>query len=182
MENTQYTNPILPAPGVSRIKAKGSGTGPVGQYYDDDLNSTQERAESDMVPLQEAKLVRCKKEVVWATLNVRTIREEIKAEQLVTQLTAKGIDIIGIQEHHIGNDEEVRYRTIKGQFLITSTTWRSKQQAACGGVGVVLSHREKSLRKVKAYSKRIMIIEFVGNPVITIIVAYSSTNVALEER
>ena len=89
------------------------------------------------------------------------------------QPIAKGIDIMGIQEHHIGNDEEVRYTTIKGQFLINSLTWRSKEQAACGGVGVVMSHREKSLRKVKAYSKQIMIIECVGNPVITIIVVYS---------
>ena len=104
MENTQYTNPILPARGVSRRKAKGSGTGPVGQYDDYALNSTQERAESVIVPQLKAKLVRCKKEVAWAILNVRTIKEESKAEELVTQLTSKGIDIMGIQEHHIGND------------------------------------------------------------------------------
>ena len=61
MENTQYTNPILPARGVSRRKAKGSGTGPVGQYDDYALNSTQERAESVIVPQLKTKLVRCKK-------------------------------------------------------------------------------------------------------------------------
>ena len=82
-----------------------------------------------------------------------------------------------------GHDEEVRYRTIKCQFLITSTAWRNKQQGACGGVGVVMSQRaKKSLRKVPAYSKRIMIIEFAGNLVTTIIVVCSLTNVALEEE
>ena len=80
----------------------------------------------------EAKLVKYKNEVVLATLNVRTIREESKSKELVTQLAAKGIDIMGIQEHCIVHDEEARYRTIEGQFLITSTAWENKQQASCG--------------------------------------------------
>ena len=90
---------------------------------------------------------------------------------------------MGIEDHHILHDEEVRYRTIKGQFLITSTAWRNKQQAVCGRVGVVMSHRaKKSNRKVPAYSKRIMIIESACNLVTTIILVCSLTNVALEEE
>ena len=53
---------------------------------------------------------------------------------------------------------------------------------AQGGVGILVNNNAaKSLSKVESRSNRILIIHFTGNPKTTVIVTYSTTNVATDE-
>ena len=64
-----------------------------------------------------------------------------------------------------------------GQYFITSSAWRNSQNAAVGGVGLLLSPQAKrALGEVTSVSNRILKATFEGSPRTTIIVAYSPTN------
>ncbi|KAK1902375.1 Craniofacial development protein 2 [Dissostichus eleginoides] len=67
--------------------------------------------------------------------------------------------------------------------FITASAWRNEAQAATGGVGLMLGPlARKALRRVYHHTDRILIAEFSGNPVTTVIVVYSPTNVAPSEE
>ncbi|XP_029285461.1 craniofacial development protein 2-like [Cottoperca gobio] len=68
-------------------------------------------------------------------------------------------------------------------WFITSSAWRNEAQAATGGVGLLLSSRaRKALLRVHYHTNRILSADFDGNPVTTVIVVYSPTNVAQAEE
>ncbi|KAJ8384046.1 hypothetical protein AAFF_G00211780 [Aldrovandia affinis] len=75
------------------------------------------------------------------------------------------------------------YRRVERCTFITASAWRNEAQAATGGVGLMLgSLARKALRWVYHHTDRILIAEFSGNPVTTVIVVYSPTNVAPPEE
>ena len=115
-------------------------------------------------------------------MNVRTIREQRCREELVSNFVEHNIDVLGIQEHRIFHEEPVRYETILGRTLITTSATKNSAGASIGGVGVVLnSHAKGAMSSVTSYSDRILIVNFCGNPATTIIVTYCPTNVAEED-
>lgn len=88
---------------------------------------------------------------------------------------------LGLQEHkrvHPDPDPVVHTR-VGGYIFISSSAWRNEAQAATGGVGLLLSSRvRKALRQVYQRTERILVASLNGNPVTTIVVMYSPTNVA----
>ncbi|CAH1242794.1 Hypp6974 [Branchiostoma lanceolatum] len=128
------------------------------------------------------RLVNCRTVTTISTLNVRTIREARSSEELAANLSLYGIDVLGIQEHRIVHEEEVRYEDINGSMLITTTASRNQAGAAVGGVGILLSSKARgSLAKVTSNTARILTASFQGNPATTIIVTYCPTNTAEED-
>ena len=121
------------------------------------------------------KVINQKKPSYVATYNVRTIREEFKQLELIKIFSESNTQILGIIDHKIVHeDEEINYKTLQGYTLITQSAWRNEQNAACGGVGILLYKRaENALAEVKCYNERILIAKFNGNPAVTIIVNYS---------
>ena len=127
-------------------------------------------------------LLRCKNTLLIATMNVRTIRLKEKREEVAFNFNVQSIDILGLQEHRIVHDEPVKYETVLGNTLITTSAWRNEAGAATGGVGVLLNNKSKKcLKSVTPISQRIIALNFIGNPACTIIVVYSPTNTAEED-
>lgn len=123
----------------------------------------------------------CKNSVTVSTMNVRTIREQSRREELVSNLATYNVEILGIQEHRILHDEPVRYETILSKTLITTSATRNSAGAAVGGVGILLNtHAKDSLASVRPHTDRILIVNLQGNPATTIIVTYCPTNVVDE--
>lgn len=118
------------------------------------------------------------------TFNANTVREDARLAELAHCAEERGVDILGVQEHRKvhGNDAIVYHRVGRYSF-VTSSAWRNKAQGATGGVGLLLSPRAcKALRRVYQHTERILIADFDGNPVTSIMVVYSPTNVALVEE
>jgi len=135
------------------------------------------RVEVDISVGDKAKLLRCKKEVIISTLNVRTMRDAHKRIELAHNFEEYGIDILGIQEHRIVHEDILKYEDIQGNTLVTTSAWRNDQGAATGGIGLLLSKRaKKSLKEVVPHTNRIILATFHGNPATTIIIVYGPTN------
>ena len=75
-------------------------------------------------------LMKCKKTVIVSTMNVRTIRESRNREELSSNLSKLKIDILGIQEHRIVHEEPVRYESVHGNTLVTTSATRNAVGAA----------------------------------------------------
>ena len=94
----------------------------------------------------------------------------------------KNIGILDIQEKRIIYQETIHYKNLLGRKLITSSAWRNDCGVAQGEVGILVNNNAaKSLSKVKSRSNRMLIIHFTDNPITTVIVTYSPTNVATDE-
>ena len=63
--------------------------------------------------------------------------------------------VLGITQHKITHkDKEICYKYIEGSSLITQSARRNDQNAACGGVEVLLEKRdENTLAKVKTLQR-----------------------------
>ncbi|MEE8288342.1 MAG: reverse transcriptase domain-containing protein [Nitrosomonadaceae bacterium] len=123
------------------------------------------------------KFVNCKNVLKISTFNVRTIREQRLREELTSNCVKQNIDVIGIQEHRIVHEEEIRYENIQGRTLITSSAWRNSAGAATGGVGILLNTKAAgALSSVIRHDERILVATFQGNPATTIIITYCPTN------
>ncbi|KAL5259160.1 hypothetical protein ACHWQZ_G009574 [Mnemiopsis leidyi] len=111
------------------------------------------------------------------TLNVRTIREHYKRVELAKLFLDSNIAVLGVQEHRIVHDEEIRIeKQAKGVHLVTTSAWRNSRQAATGGVGFMLTQRAyKAVSLMKSYQGRVFLISFDGNPRLTVITVYSPT-------
>ena len=72
------------------------------------------------------------------TLNVRTLRENYKRDELGVSMKASSVQILGIQEHRIVHSAEIEYQDLGNCYLITSSAWRTSNGAAAGGVGIVI--------------------------------------------
>ena len=96
-------------------------------------------------------MLKPKKSIKISTFNSRTLREEWQFEELLECMSKNGIAIIGVQEHRRVSENDITFASRNGYHLITSTAWINIQQAATGGVGVVLSkNAESALCKVES--------------------------------
>ncbi|KAJ8373004.1 hypothetical protein AAFF_G00272410 [Aldrovandia affinis] len=184
MKNKVIPNPILPAAGVRRNIAADGGAGPPpGGQHDDWTPNPQGRVQSDHSTPSNA-LLRCRRPFVMGTFNACTVREEARLVELAHCAEERGVEILGIQEHRrVHTDDRIVYRRVERCTFITASAWRNEAQAATGGVGLMLgSLARKALRRVYHHTDRILIAEFSGNPVTTVIVVYSPTNVAPPEE
>ena len=125
-------------------------------------------------------LARCKKVFKVGTFNVRTIgkRKEHLKQELVFSFLESNLDILGIQEHRNVLDDPRTPSTTKimGCHLILNSAWRNTMNASQGGTGLLISKRAyKSLINTVLFSPRIMIANFSGNPITTVINVYSPT-------
>lgn len=112
-----------------------------------------------------------------ATLNVRTLREQYKRDELGTCFQNSGVQILGIQEHRIVHSSEIEYQNLGNCTLITASACRTSGGAATGGVGIVVDNKTalNSLTSVYKHDSRTLVANFAGNPITTIIVTYSPT-------
>ncbi|KAJ4939860.1 hypothetical protein JOQ06_029296 [Pogonophryne albipinna] len=184
MKNKVIPNPILPTAGVRRKFAADGGFGPPsGGQHDDRTPNQQGRVLSDHSTLSNA-LMRCRRPFVMGTFNACTVREEARLVELAHCAEERGVEILGIQDHRrVHTDVRIVYRRVERCTFITASAWRNEAQAATGGVGLMLGPlARKALRRVYHHTDRILIAEFSGNPVTTVIVVYSPTNVAPPEE
>ena len=172
--NTRVKVPKISSPGADTDLPKSIDDGVP-------LNPTG-RGKPDGRDCKRRGLAICKRAFTISTMNVRTIRENRCREELVSNLIKYNIDMIGIQEHRIVHDDTVKYETILGRTLITTSAIRNKQGAAVGGVGILLNNRAlRSLASIKPHSDRTLIVNFQGNPATTVVITYCPTNVADED-
>jgi len=113
-----------------------------------------------------------------ATLNVRTIRQAYKQLELVELFSNSNTDILGIVDHKIVHGESdnnsLIYKDIQRCTLITQSAWRNRQNAANGGIGLLISKSAKNaLADVTSFNSRILIAKFNGNPSTSVIKTYS---------
>ena len=115
-----------------------------------------------------------------ATFNTNTVKEEARLEELAHCVEERGVEILGVQEHRrVHADRPILHHKVGACTFVTSSAWRSRSHAANGGVGLMLSPRaRRALRSVHQHTARILVAEFEGNPVTTVMCVYSPTNVA----
>ena len=65
--------------------------------------------------------LRGQKGIFVGTLNVRTLREEYKRDELGVCMRNSGVQILGIQEHRIVHGTEIGYQELGNCYLITSS-------------------------------------------------------------
>ena len=143
------------------------------------------------------KILRCKKPLLLSTFNARTLRvrdannnagsvEVLKTDELVYKLNKIGGEITGIQETKLKHEKDRRelvnqHSADFGYTLYTVSAWENEQQAATGGIGLMLGRTSHDLLiGVERISNRIMKANFRGNPAMTIVVAYAPTEPAEE--
>jgi len=149
------------------------------ELYDASSPNPTGRDAADDSASMKGKLRQCKNTIHVSTMNVRTIRQPERREELVQNFSAQDIEILGFQEHRIVHEEPTRYERILGKTLITTPAWRNSAGAATGGVGILLNTKAtKCLANVTSHTERILVPNFTGNPAATIIVTYSPTNSA----
>ena len=130
------------------------------------------------------KFVKCKKPVTISTLNTRTLNPNGRTEELAFLASTHNIDVICLQDHKFYHpDNETQYhKKHLGYQLLTASSWKNEANASVGGVGFLLSARaQECLSKIEKVSSRIMVAEFISNPVTTIVSCYSPTNCSPEE-
>ena len=127
--------------------------------------------------------VRCRKNTILSSLNVRTLGPLGRLEELTNCAKTHQVDIIALQEHRIYHPKDVvKYHQSESFQLITSSSTKNSCNASVGGVGFLLSPRaSNNLSKVESISSRILLIELMGNPKTTIISVYSPHNSAPEQ-
>lgn len=201
MDSSQTPNPILPGAGVPRSAAQVY-VRPPGQYDGSPTNST-EGGEPDghrrqrAAPKPKRKILRCNKPLLLSTFNARTLRVRdanntagnvgvSKIDELCYKLHQIGGEITGIQETKMKHEKDRRemvnsYPSAFGYTLYTVSAWPNEQQAATGGIGLMLGKTSHELLiGVERISDRIMKADFRGNPAMTIVVAYAPTEAAEE--
>ena len=129
-------------------------------------------------------LLSCTRDSYLGTHNVRTIREHHKRLELAAVFLQSNLMALGVQEHRIVHDEEIRMeRFSKGVHLITSSAWRNSRGASMGGVGIMVTKKAyQAISLIKSYGNRILLVSFNGNPRLTVIVVYSPTEAAKDDE
>ncbi len=137
---------------------------------------------------KDRNLLKCKKNMKIATLNVRTlevknteledISQNFKLGELAAEAELSEIDILCIQEHRIlHEDADFKYHNVgKGWVFVTSSAWKNSVNASNGGVGFLLSPRaNRSLKNIEKITP-IITATFHGNPALSVVCCYSPTN------
>ncbi len=102
-----------------------------------------------------------------------TLSGNHRKQELAVNFSKYGLDL-RIQEHRNVHDETIRYGSMQGKTLITSSAWRNERGASTGGVGILLGRMAaKALKSVISHSSSILIVNFHGNPSSSILVIYS---------
>lgn len=124
------------------------------------------------------KLLKCSSQLKLSTFNVRTLNHPGQLDELVDSMSLHSIDVLAIQEHRLYHpDESLLYKSLDSYQLVTSSATKNSVNATIGGVGFLLSPRASSnVTNVESISSRIMVIEFSGNPKLTVVCTYSPTN------
>ena len=122
-------------------------------------------------------LLRGQKDIFVGNLNVRTLREQYKRDELGVCMRNSGMQILGIQEHKIVHGTEIEYQDLGNCYLITSSAWRFRSRATTGGVGMVLDKGTAfgSLTITYRYDSPILVANFAENLAVTVISTYSPT-------
>ena len=99
---SNYTNPILPAPGVSRNLAINTEASRYSDRQNDDVvvNRDSRGTASDNSRCLRA-LLRCKETIILGIFNANTLRIEDRQLELQHCSEINNIGILGIQEHRI---------------------------------------------------------------------------------
>ena len=132
----------------------------------------------------QTRLLECKKSTLLSTFNVRTLNTINQLPELVSSAIELNINVICIQEHrYFHSDIKLKYHDVgKGWTLISASAWKNSIGASIGGVGILLSPLAlKSLNTIEVIEPRIIIANFHGNPITTIISCYSPTNSSDQE-
>ena len=84
------------------------------------------------------------------------------------------INILGIVDHKINHTDKIRYENIGNLTLITSSAWHNSNNASVGCIGIMVDRSsENVITEIKKWNERILIVNFNGNPMTTIIIHYS---------
>ena len=107
-------------------------------------------------------------------MNVRSIRLKNKRQELAHNCHTQFTSILGVIDHRIVHKEEVLFEQIDQRKLVTTSAWRSENNASLGGVGLMIDRNaENHLAQIKPITNRILVAHFTGNPALTIIIHYS---------
>ena len=110
------------------------------------------------------------------TLNVRTLRKDGHISELVDNFVKSNLTVLGLADHKIVHDDDILIQHLNGHLLVTTSAWRTENNASIGGVGFLITGAyEHSLADIRPINERILIVEFSGNPKTTIIINYSPT-------
>ena len=104
--------------------------------------------------------------------------------ELVSSAIELNINVICIQEHrYFHPDIKLKHHDVgKGWTFISASAWKNSIGASIGGVGMLLSPLAlKSLNSIEEIESRIIIANFHGNLITTIISCYSPTNSSDQE-
>ena len=111
-----------------------------------------------VAPKPKRKILRCKKPLLLSTFNLRTLRarsttsnaQVLKTDELCYKLNQFVGKITGIQETKIKHEKDRRkmvnsYTAAFGYTLYTVSAWENNQQAATGGIGLMLGKTSHEL-------------------------------------
>ena len=129
------------------------------------------------------KILRCNAKHIFSTFNARTLAPVGRLDELLFCCEQYSTEILAIQEHRFYHPDEPIRTTMHGNHqLITSSCCKYSINASVGGIGVLLSAKVKDcLTLAESISPRIMLLEFSGNPKLTVICVYSPHNESPEE-
>ena len=126
---------------------------------------------------REKGLINCKTYRNIGTLNCRTLRDVGKREELAYNFVKSNLDILCVVDHkiiHEDNEDKIRIEELEDCQLITTSAWKSSIGAAVGGVGIVIGKTAKrALSQINPINKRILEVQFNGNPNVTVVVNYA---------
>ena len=116
----------------------------------------------------------CRKSLIVAFQNVKTLRSQAKQAELSHLMKANGVEIIGLADHKIMRSDSINYKGVNGYLLITSSAWQNNQNVPNGGVELMMNNKLKDcITNINAISLRILSVDFTGNPATTLPVHYS---------
>ena len=142
---------------------------------DDMLSNPSGRSTSDGKCRTDRQTLDCRKSLIVAFQNVRTLRSQAKQVELSHLMKANGVEIIGLADHKVMHSYSINYKGVSGYLLITSSEWQNNQNVPNGGVGLMMNNKLKDyITNINAISLRIFRVDFTGNPATTLLVHYSS--------
>ena len=142
---------------------------------DDMLLNSSERSTSDSTSNKAGKqLINCRQSSNIAFQNVRTLRSKEKRSELARHFNSLGISVLGIADHKIIHEEKYQNEPLYNCSLITTSAWRNSNNAASGGVGLLVTKQlENAISDIEPVNERILCAHFNGNPSTTVIVHYA---------
>ena len=142
---------------------------------DDMLSNPAGRSTSDGKCRTGRQKLDCRKSLIVAFQNVRTLRSQAKQAELSHLIKANGVEIIGLADHKIKHSDFINHKVVNGYLLITSSAWQNNQNVPNGGVGLMMNNKLKDcITNISAISLRILRVDFTGNLPTTLLVHYSS--------